>query len=342
MEYLDAAAFLGKISEVPLVDARSPGEYDKGHIPGAKNLPLFNDEERAEVGTLYKQAGKVPAIDKALEIVQPKEQELAIGGKAIAKNNHIMVYCWRGGMRSKKMAEGFEANGLECFVLEGGYKAYRNQVLSDFQDLGNLVILQGQTGSGKTEILHELEKLGEQVIDLEGLANHRGSAFGGIGLGEQPTTSQFQNNVHGISSKMDSTKRIWIESESVMIGRIHLPETLWKTMNSSRVTRINMSKAHRTQRIIKDYGKLDPKEIEAAIKRIEKRMGGQHVKTALEHLEANEVEALVQKLLEYYDKTYTQSRETHKSGETFTFDCATADAATNAAALVEEANKNKL
>ena len=168
MEVVSANAFIEAGKTNPIVDVRSPIEFEKGHIPGAISLPLFKNEERAIVGTIYKQEGREPAIEKGLEIVEPKMQELADRAKEIAIDGNLLVHCWRGGMRSNRTAWLFEQNGLKCSVLEGGYKAYRNHILEELSAAENLLVLAGPTGSGKTDILKELAKSGEQVIDLEG------------------------------------------------------------------------------------------------------------------------------------------------------------------------------
>ncbi len=312
MQRLSTHVFLEKSDIWPIVDVRSPREYDEGHIYGAINLPLFDDDERAMVGITYKESGKLTAIDKGLEIVGPKMSQLASRAKIIAANKKIGVYCWRGGMRSEKMAWLFELVGLETIVLEGGYKAYRNQLLTDFNNLDKLIILQGATGSGKTAILHELNELGEQIIDLEGLANHKGSAFGHIGMGQQPSSAQFQNNLYHALLQLDFGRRIWIESESITIGRVYLPDALWNNMNHSQVFDLNIDKTIRAQRLVEEYGQYDHHELARAIHKITHRFGGNRVQESIKLLDSGNLYETAMLLLDYYDKSYRHSREKYK------------------------------
>ena len=242
MKHINSYDFTSHQTLIPIIDVRSPQEFYKGHINNAVNIPLFSDDERKEIGIIYKNLGKNNAIEKGLGIVGPKMMELALLAKKLSSSRERKVYCWRGGMRSEKMSWLFETVGMKCDVLEGGYKAYRNQIITDFRNIKELIILHGSTGSGKTDILYELEKNGEQIIDLEKLAHHKGSAFGHIGMVEQPTSQQFQNDVHNTLLKLNFQKRIWIECESLKIGSVNLPDALWERMKSAKVVEINVEK----------------------------------------------------------------------------------------------------
>lgn len=322
----------------PIIDVRSPSEYADAHISGAINLPLFSDEERASVGTTYKKIGKGEAIELGLEFVGPKMNALAKKAKKISVSEKIKVHCWRGGMRSEKMAWLFELVGLEVSVLNGGYQAFRNQLLEDFKTLQNLIVLQGPTGSGKTMILHELEKKGEQIIDLEGRANHKGSAFGALGMEEQPSTTQFQNNLYADLLKLDPSKRIWIESESLSIGKVYLPETLWGSMNDSNIIELNLSKTIRAKRIVVEYGHFDTSFLAASIEKIKNRFGGDRVKVALDLLDEGKLEEVVMLLLDYYDKAYSFSQNKYKNKEVTCLDSASGDPSENATELIKVAD----
>lgn len=330
METVSAINFLTSAKSIPMVDVRSPGEFEKGHIPGAISLPLFKDEERAIVGTIYKQQGREPAIEKGLEFVEPKMQELADRAKELAVDGQLLVHCWRGGMRSNRTAWLFEQNGLKCSVLEGGYKAFRNHILSELSAAENLLVLAGPTGSGKTDILKELAAAGEQVIDLEGLANHRGSAFGALGMPDQPTSQQFQNDLFAEYQKLDPSRRIWVESESLTIGRVYLPEPFWKKMNESPSVQIDMSREVRAKRLAIDYGSLEVDGLKESILKIQQNFGGNRVKQSLELLDEGKIEEVALLLLEYYDKRYSFGRAKNTSGRSSVVECSTASPKTNA------------
>lgn len=297
-------AFLELVKKYPLVDVRSPKEFAAGHIPGAINIPIFDNDERAIVGTLYKQVGKQAAVLKGLEIVGPKMADFASQALALAIDNRILVHCWRGGMRSESMAWLFEKVGLQVDLLIGGYKCYRQFCVSQMREFSQLVVLKGFTGSGKTAILYELQKLGEQMIDLEGIANHRGSAFGGIGQGEQPTTEQFQNNLSQALSNLDPQQRVWVEGESKPIGRVYVPDAFWEQMQAAKVVEIVVPFEARVQRLVEDYAALDPKAMVEAIKHLEKRLGNMRMNTVIDVFKQKDYEATAAMLLQYYDKGY--------------------------------------
>jgi tRNA 2-selenouridine synthase len=339
---VDVKKFLLEETSVPVIDVRSPGEYRESHIPGAINLPLFTDQERASVGTTYTKIGKGEAIELGLEIVGPKMNTLAKKAKALAINGKLKTHCWRGGMRSEKMAWLFELIGLEVFVLEGGYKAFRAQLLEDFKKLKKIIVLQGPTGSGKTEILHQLQEKGEQIIDLERRANHKGSAFGALGMDEQPSTSQFQNLLYADLLKLDWSRRIWIESESLSIGRVYLPETLWENMNDSNVIELQIDRKLRARRVVAEYGHFDEIYLADSINKIRSRFGGNRVKESLELLKEKKLEEVALLLLDYYDKAYTFSKNKYKKKEIATLSTESDDPGKNALELIRLANNLNL
>ncbi len=342
MEYLKPRDYLFATAGTPLVDVRSPGEFASGHITGAISIPLFGDDERAIVGTIYKQQGKQDAIEKGLEIVGPKMAALAQKAKDAAVDGTIGVYCWRGGMRSNRMAWLFEQIGLNCTLLEGGYKAYRNAALNGFLDLKNLLVIDGPTGSGKTDILHAIRDQGEQILDLEGLANHKGSAFGNIGLPEQPTSQQFQNNLHHKLQKLDLTKRIWIEREGMTIGRVYLPQPLWTTMRNAQAIAIHLPMEFRVERLVDDYGAAPKSELEKSIRKLQQNLGGQNMNEALELLENAKLPEVTELLLRYYDKRYAFSKDKYLDRKPITTELPNGVAKTNARLLIDLANYHKL
>ncbi len=312
MQISSAQEFMTLTETLPIVDVRSPGEFAEGHIPNAFNIPIFNDEERAIVGILYKNKGRVPAIEKGLEIVGPKMAGFVRQAASIAKSSQILIYCWRGGMRSESMAWLFERVAIKCFLLEGGYKSYRNYLLEKVGNIPNLIVIEGYTGSGKTEILQSLHTLGEQIIDLEGLANHKGSVFGGIEQNPQPTTQQFQNQIFEKVLGFDLSKRVWIEGESQSVGRVFLPDPLWFTMNSSQNIEIQIPRIERIIRLVKEYGELSEELMENAITSIAKRLGDLRMKEILTNYRERNLAEVADKLLEYYDQTYQYSRDKYK------------------------------
>ena len=181
----------------PILDVRSPDEYNRGHIPGALSLPLFNNEERSAVGTLYLQKGSKEAMLKGLELVGPKMKEFVSQASGLTPEGELALYCWRGGMRSNSMAWLFNTSGIKSHTLEGGYKSWRRHIHDFFgQPVAKLVVIGGMTGTGKTEILEEIERKGGQVVHLERLARHKGSVFGHLGMPAQPSTEQFENELY--------------------------------------------------------------------------------------------------------------------------------------------------
>jgi len=342
MQRVAVKKFLLNDQQIPIVDVRSPGEYSEGHIVGAINIPLFSDDERAQVGSVYTKVGRPEALELGLEFVGPKLNALANKAKAIATSDKIKVHCWRGGMRSDKTAWLFDLVGLDVTILDGGYKAYRSQLLDDFNRLERLIVLHGATGSGKTEILHELTKQGEQSIDLEKRANHKGSAFGALGLGEQPNTAQFQNLLYADLIQLDTSRRIWLESESLSIGKVYLPQTLWDSMNRSSMIELNLDKNLRAKRIVREYGGIDKNDLANSIRKIQNRFGGNRVKEALELLEANKLEEVTLLLLDYYDKSYSFSKNKYKKKEVAIHNADSDDPRRIASDLVSLADQLKL
>ena len=210
--------FLSLRKELPVVDVRSEGEFEEGHIRNTINIPLLNYAERIAVGTDYKQKGQHEAIKTGFRLVGPRLLDIINDAEKVASNRELLVHCWRGGMRSNNFCQFVGMAGIKTHSLKGGYKAYRHQALESFKRPMNLILLTGCTGSGKSEVLRALKSQGEQVLDLENLANHKGSAFGGLLMPPQPTTEQFQNELFEEILLLDPSRRIWVEDES-KIGR---------------------------------------------------------------------------------------------------------------------------
>ena len=327
--------FLERACRWPIFDVRSPAEYAAGHIPGAHSLPLFENWERAQVGTTYKQIGSYEALLVGLELVGPKMRTLVEHAHKLAPNQEVLIYCWRGGMRSESIAWLLTTAGVTAHTLVGGYKAYRNHALSSFRKAPELLVLGGATGSGKTAILHALREMGEQVVDLEALAHHRGSAFGGIGQGEQPTTEQFQNDLYQAWHPLDRTRRVWVEDESFSIGQVKLPLELWEMMQAKPLVIIEVPTANRIQRLVQEYGSLDPLALEEAILMIRKRLGGLRTQTALTALARGRLYEVASTLLEYYDKSYERSLKKTRTSTLRRVALSTNDVYQNAIKLLE-------
>lgn len=298
--------FVAKSRALPVLDVRSPGEYKQGHIPGAKSFPLFDDGERAEVGTLYKQVGQVQAIERGMEIVGGKMKTMFAEGLASALDGKLMVHCWRGGKRSESVANLLAVAGLEVFVLTGGYKAYRNWVLAQFDLPQQYLVLGGLTGSGKTRILHHLRSQGQAILDIEAHAAHRGSAFGRLGQTVYVSPQQFEN---GMAQDLEAFKGrwIWLEDESRVLGGLTLPQRLWEQKQASPVLYIEIPDAERVRLLLEDYGSMDHPGIADSIRKISQSLGGLRTQQALAALEADDAEALTLMLLAYYDKLYMNS-----------------------------------
>lgn len=297
---------------LPVIDVRSEGEFETGHIKHAINIPLLNNSERIVVGTEYKQHGQEEAIKTGFRLVGPRLLEIIIEAEKVAVKKEMIVHCWRGGMRSSNFCKFVSMDGIKTHQLKDGYKAYRHAALEYFKKPFSFVVVGGCTGSGKSEIIRALARQGEQVIDLEKLANHKGSVFGGLMQPAQPTSEQFQNNLFEEISQMDVNNRIWIEDESIAIGKIFLPDDIWQTLSVSPVVEVELEKATRINRLVKEYGKADQQEFLIAMERITKKLGGQHFKAAKEKLLQGDMASVIEILLVYYDKAYQNGLEKKK------------------------------
>jgi tRNA 2-selenouridine synthase len=291
----------------PVIDVRSPGEFGHGHIPGAFNLPLFSDTERASVGTVYKRDGRDRAVSEGLRFVGPRMAELVEQARSIAPDGMVRVHCWRGGERSTSVGWLLEKAGFrKVVILEQGYKAFRRHVLGSFSQVWELRILGGYTGTGKTHLLHLLREHGEQVVDLEGLARHKGSAYGGIGEGVQPGTEQFENLLWHELQQIDPSKPLWVEDESILIGKVKIPDPFFAAMRTAPIHFVDMPVERRVERLVDVYGACPKEQLAEATVRIGRRLGPQHVKAALEALEQNDLRSVAAIALRYYDKAYAR------------------------------------
>lgn len=303
-----------------IIDVRSPKEFNEGHFPGAINIPLLDDKNRAIVGTKYKNEGHLAAVIMGFELVG-KDFHLKIKELlALKPNKKILVYCWRGGLRSNIMSWLFEKAGIEVYLLKGGYKTFRNYCLEIFKKSYNLTILGGKTGSGKTKILNLLKQENIQVIDLECLANHKGSAYGGLGQKPQPSQEYFENLLALELNKLDAKKTIWLEAESSLIGKIQIPKPLFNQMQQSKIVNLLVPKEIRINNIVDEYSNFDIELLELQTKKLEKRLGGLALKNCLEYLSKKDFRNWIDVLLFYYDKTYTQALENRNQNLCINFD----------------------
>ena len=362
VEKIHIEQFLELAKDHPVFDVRSPGEYNHAHIPGAYSLPLFSDEERKVVGTTYKQESRELAIKTGLDFFGPKMKKLVEEAESVFTKRKpglktqdsrlILVHCWRGGMRSAAVAWLLDLYGFKVYTLIGGYKKFRNYVLDTFKIPFRFNILGGFTGSGKTELLKSLEEKGEKVIDLEGIAKHKGSAFGNIGMPEQPSQEMFENllaqklNEAGVqrsdagshtSNLRPQISCIWLEDESQRIGHVNIPNDLWATMRRSPVFYLDIPFEERLKHIVQEYGQLDTERMIGAIERISQKLGPQHAKSAILWLKEGKITESFEILLQYYDKFYFRSLHNREALDTLlhTIKC-TSVSTENANILVRE------
>ncbi|MEO6610840.1 MAG: tRNA 2-selenouridine(34) synthase MnmH [Chitinophagaceae bacterium] len=315
--------FLALAKDYPVLDVRSPGEYKHAHIPGAYSLPLFTDEERKVVGTAYKQEGREPAIKIGLDYFGVKMKKMVEEAEALMTDQQpnpgptarssrvVLVHCWRGGMRSAGIAWLLDLYGFKVYTLIGGYKKFRHYVLDTFNLPFQFNILGGYTGSGKTELLNKMKEAGERVIDLEGIALHKGSAFGSIGMPPQPGQEMFENLLSSELRKISEAspggvglEGVWLEDESQRIGQVNLPGDLWKKMRQSPIWFLDIPFEERLAHIVQEYGSLDPEKLIEAIERISQKLGNLNAKTAILHLKEGKITESFEILLRYYDKFY--------------------------------------
>lgn len=344
--------FLHLAQHNPVFDVRSPGEYNHAHIPGAYSLPLFTDEERAVVGTTYKQQSRQKAIKTGLDYFGPKMRKMVEEVEALCsklqtanlQTTNILVHCWRGGMRSAGVAWLLDLYGFKVYTLVGGYKAYRKWVREQFEKEYPFKIIGGYTGSGKTLVLQQLSQQ-HATIDLEALANHKGSAFGA--MGPQPTQEMFENQVAEKLFKLSGTSKvspvggdlegaIWLEDESQRIGNLQIPMPLWNTMRKSPVYFLDIPFEERLDYITEEYSKVEKEKLVNAVIRIQKRLGGLETKNAINYLLEDNHKEGFRILLRYYDKWYLKGLYNRENPESLLnkIPCSGVDTLTNTQNLV--------
>lgn len=337
VQKLEIKDFLALSDEKKVLDVRTPAEFLHGHIPGAVHFPLFSDEERAEVGTLYKQVSRDAALKKGLEFVGPRLALMVDRALGIAPERDVLVHCWRGGQRSESVGWLLQTAGFQVALLEGGYKSYRRHALGLFEALPiRLLVLGGPTGSGKTELLQAMERMGAQIIDLEKLANHKGSAFGSLGEEDQPTPEHFENLLERAIRHLDPARPVWVEHESRGIGRVFLPDGFWRHMMGSPLILVDPGREARLAHAVEIYGSFDPEILKNCFARITSRMGGQHVKAAMEAIDAGDIETAASLALVYYDKAYALHLEKYPHAKIHWLSNAGMDTEATARQLLEQ------
>ncbi len=301
------------------IDVRSPSEFTEDHIPGAINLPVLNDAERAEVGTIYKQVSPFTArkIGAAL-VTKNISQHISQHFADKEKDYHPLIYCWRGGQRSGTMAWLLGQIGWRVTIVEGGYKTYRTYVRDRLEKLPlnfTYQILRGKTGTLKTHILRRMAKLGAQFLDLESLANHRGSLLGEEWNHQplpQPSQKYFESLLLQQLQSFNPEKLVWVESESNKIGRVYLPKLLWQKMKQASCVEIQLPIESRVQFLLQEYPHLTthPDILKSKLLRLKSRYGREKIKKWYQLIDNEQWAALFQDLLEsHYDPTYTHSMQ---------------------------------
>ncbi len=335
VEKIDIDHFLRLSIEFPVLDVRSPGEFNHAHIPGAYSLPLFTDEQRAAIGTAYLKESRKAAVNHGLNYfsqrmkIIPEEIINIIKDWETVKNistfnltsEGILIHCWRGGMRSEAVAWLMSLYGYKIYLLKGGYKAFRKWTLSQFEKKYPLQVLGGFTGSGKTQLLKELKRQGKKVINLEDLANHKGSAFGALGERPQPGHEMFENylamELNRINNENNNTKKdapeIWIEDESQHIGKVGIPKIFWEQMQASPLFFLDIPFDQRVNYICSTYGLFDKKDLIECVLKIQKRLGVPDTKNAIDSISENNYKEGFAILLKYYDKQYAKSLQNRQN-----------------------------
>lgn len=335
---IDINEFLLLAEQMIVLDVRTPLEFEAGHIPGAVNFPLMSNEERVIIGTIYKQSGKFSAVLKAYQLLGPEMSNMLKTAQKLLPGKKAIIYCWRGGMRSESMTWLLHSAGFEVKRLSGGYKAYRNFIRQLFAQVNKLCIVGGKTGTGKTEILFELKQRGEQVVDLEGIASHKGSAFGHIGMKPQSTNEQFENNLAEVIKCFDKKKRIWIEDESKSIGKNFIPDELWQKMFQSPLFFVESDKEFRLDRLVRDYSEADNSALHEALGKISEKLGGDNFKKATKALVEGDLKLFAELTLVYYDKAYLHSLGKHPADTIHRIDVQRLSASEVANQLINKAN----
>lgn len=299
--------FLQESKNELIIDVRAPIEFANGHISNAINIPLFENAERAEIGTLYKQNGKDIAVGRGLEIVSPKMVPFVDKVKSLSKNKKVYVYCFRGGMRSGSFGWLMNTAGLDAKILTGGYKAFRNEVIDYFKLPKKIILLGGNTGSGKTGVLKNLPSFGHQIVDLEGIAHHKGSAFGSVNELPQNPQQYFDSELFSALRLLDPEQNVILEDESQTIGINKIDQGLWNQMLQATILKLIIPFDLRVIKCLENYTTQDINELKKCVVKISSKLGPLNTKNALASLDKGDLEETAVITLKYYDKNYNYS-----------------------------------
>ncbi|RLJ70668.1 tRNA 2-selenouridine synthase [Hydrogenivirga caldilitoris] len=306
---------LFQLEDMVIVDIRSPQEFEEFHIPGAINVPLFENDEKKLIGFIYREEGLERAKELGQELARKKLEEFYARFRGLKdKHKNVVVYCWRGGMRSQGMCKAMSEMGIDLLRLKGGYRAYRQFILKDMERLlenVNFLVITGKTGVGKTKVIRALKQEGLPAIDLEDLAKDRGSVFGSVGIEERVSQKQFDSLLYEELRRINGNN-VFIEDESRRIGNVYIPEAFWSKKDKGLYIELTASIDTRIRNIISDYTQKENWEEEAftAVQKIRKYLGPQKFELVKELFEQKNYEEVVRFLIEeYYDKRYRQFGE---------------------------------
>ncbi|MEI6049476.1 MAG: tRNA 2-selenouridine(34) synthase MnmH [Bacteroidota bacterium] len=339
LQRINIIRFLELSENIPVTDVRSPSEYNTGHIPGAINIPLFNDREREAVGIKYKKEGRIPAILEGMKHTGPDMSSKLEQALRHARDGKLLVHCSRGGMRSETMAWLFSLGDIDTGVLDGGYKSYRQHILESLSKKRKMIVLGGMTGSSKTRILRYLKGCGQQVIDLEGLANHKGSAFGALGQPPQPSTEQFGNILYDEWKQTNRNLPIWVEDESRNIGSVFMPDGFYLNMQETPAIILMMDVKTRLPRLTEEYSVYHREALKASVMKISKRLGGDNTRDAVNAIETGDFSKAIEITLYYYDKAYLFGLKKKRKENIIYVETDTGDIETNALKILDAAGK---
>ncbi|WP_300545384.1 tRNA 2-selenouridine(34) synthase MnmH [Maricaulis sp.] len=303
-----------------VIDVRSPSEFAEDHLPGAINLPVLDDEERARIGTHYTQvsvfeARRMGAALVSRNIARHLETALADRPKVFKP----LIYCWRGGMRSESMGLVLTSVGWKVSLVAGGYRTWRQQVVAALEDDAPLpvVLIDGQTGTAKTAILKALAAQGEQVIDLEGLARHRGSIFGDFAHTPQPSQKAFDTALHTALRDLDPKRPVFVEAESKQVGQRRVPPRLWQAMQAAPRIVVNVPVSERARYLVTAYPDLmgDTEKLDAALDGLKPFHAKADIAAWHDLAAQGDWHGLAQALITaHYDPAYNRARKRHRHG----------------------------